>query len=764
MPGMANAPKPGVPLAQRPVRDAEPVVLTGSQFPTWSAGPEFTAHEPMSPLNSSTVGQQGSGPAQTQSDCYDAQGADYGGGGPTDNGDHNCYQSSRLPVRTAPVTNGVDPRRLLGYRWETGRFVQVPFQVDQVFTRYLTNNASGFAFYSGTDQDVDYAYDREGFRFLANRPPADKSNPTADVCQAVPFKNVHGGFYDGQPTTPSPNGWHLVDKDELSFMARDAGAKAPKSAALPPGIADMYTIAVTDPESLGTGYLYVALAGASGPKPAFTAANSPYVHYQRDANADMFMYSQSSYGGYGAAPQGWYCNADGTLARNPATGKALVGQRRPRDTAWVWTPTYAFRYDGRWMMTELHVSPDGNGSVDSAGGLHNYGRNIVDRWKARAFQQSPGGHTPCCGYEEEDTNWGGSSQLMGERVGPVRVIRATWGADSSTNNIRREIFYAQQVRYQDDLRVHVIPPLDGIYVQRDMAAGAIDTYYNPYQKKGVAVDGRNDEVLGNAHAGFGQKGVCYSSTDTVGGVIDKLTGGKPVTVANGGNPCDDNDVHGDFDVSDPTLQGPPGLLPWEEFTGPYGTLVERWTARTVAPGGTAIAAVTAMPYYRDDSCFDDGTGINPGPKLHLRSKDEPLSWWYDPVTHVPVSTQAGPPAGVAAFARRCWNHNPDGSPYPIGKSDPAPDPGFSPQGDVRYFQGDIGTHGLHLVMVADSDNAQLPVPVEEIDSEQVQVILSGLRGNIGEAYGRAFEQPLVVVATPRGVSVQNSDVGTPLPA
>jgi hypothetical protein len=393
----------------------------------------------------------------------------------------------------------------------------------------------------------------------------------------------------------------------------------------------------------------------------------------------------------------------------------------------------------------------------------------VDRWKARAFQQSPGGQTPCCGYEEEDTNWGGSSQLLGEKAGPVRVVRATWGADSSTNNIRREILYADQVRYQDALRVHVIPPLDGIYVQRDMAAGIMDTYYNPYQTSGVPVLGINEEVFGNIHAGFGRGGVCYSSQDQVGSTLRSLLGTPSVVLPAPGNPdpCNNNDVHGDFDLTDATFSGPPGELSWEEMTGSHGTLVERWTGQTYSPGGVLIGAATSFPYYRDDSCFDDGTGTDPGPKIHLRSKDEPKFWWIDPVTGVPVSNM-NPPAGVTLTPRRCWNHHFDGTPYNIPgtqsfdtskaaeKSEPPANPKFSPQGDVRYFQGDIGTHGLHVLLVADSDNAQMTVPVDEIDSEQIQVILAGRRANVGEAYGRSLEKPLITIAAPaQGLTVEN---------
>ena len=131
-----------------------------------------------------------------------------------------------------------------------------------------------------------------------------------------------------------------------------------------------------------------------------------------------------------------------------------------------------------------------------AGGT--YGPDLIDRWKARAFQQDPSSETPCCGYEEEDTNWGGSSTLLGERVGPVRAIRETWGADSGTNVIRRETFYRREMDQKSWLRVHVIPPLDGIYAQWDFNAGRVERFYSSASRdKYFRIDGRNDEVFGN---------------------------------------------------------------------------------------------------------------------------------------------------------------------------------------------------------------------------------------------------------------------------
>src|ERR671932_359013 len=171
-----------------------------------------------------------------------------------------------------------------------------------------------------------------------------------------------------------------------------------------------------------------------------------------------------------------------------ADGKPDIQRRRPRDYATVSTGRYRFRYDGRWLMTSLRISPDGGDS---------YGPDTIDRWKARAFAQDPSSKTPCCGFEEEDTHWGGSSTLLGERVGPVRAIRETWGADSGTNVIRRETFYRDSLVQKSWLRVPPIPPLDGIYAQWDFNAGAVTRFFNSKHPDGVPVDGHNDEAFGN---------------------------------------------------------------------------------------------------------------------------------------------------------------------------------------------------------------------------------------------------------------------------
>src|SRR3954447_19426293 len=659
-PPRAHAATPSVVAPTLPTsaqdHSVDPVVLTGNQFPTWSAGPELVAQAPGSPANSSTAGQESNVPVG-RSACYAPGSNPYD---PGDNGDHSCDQGSLLPRENnaaGDAANGVlntnigaDVGRLVGYRWDasSGKFVQFPLQVDEKFTRFISNNASDFAFYSGVDQETNYAFDREGFRYTADK---NNSPQTLDAnsCVAEPAKGSPALNAKGYSAAPDPIRG-LDDNDELAFMWRDAGVQqAPSGASLPRGVTGSYQVAVADPsDPSAVRYAYVALASSDrDPGDAALTVQQwnerhAYVHYTRDATADIFQYSQSSYAGYGSAPVDPYCtlNPDGTWSLSTVHGK--YAQRRPGDGAWVTTDRYAFRYDGRWLMTQLRICNDpntdgarGNSSHASAQGLahgkghgksgsacglddgapRGYGPNIIDQWKARAFQQRPSGTTPCCGYEEEVNNWGGSSILFGERWGPVRVIRAAWGSDSSTNNIKTEVFYPDTISLQDNLRVHVIPPFDGIYVMWDYRAGKVATYYNPWQPQGAAIDGQNDEVFGNQHWTVTQDGAEIQDGDQVPAV-----GPQDVKV---GSPDPKNCSFGsedgicnDIDVADPTFDGPVGALNWEEIAGPNGGVVDRWSIKRHT-GGDAYTLI-ATPYYRDDACFDDGTGNDPG--IHLKSR------------------------------------------------------------------------------------------------------------------------------------------------
>jgi hypothetical protein len=636
-PAAAQAPAPNDP----PARASEPIVLKGSEFGSWSAPANQTAKIPLTDVFEC-------GKVSGRDDCQ-----------------HNHYATPEVDTGDK-LGRGTPVGQLAGFRWDAGRgrFVQIPFQVDEVFTRYLDNSASGFAAYSGQDQHTTYAYDREGWRYTES----DPKNP----CVAVPK--------DGVKTTPDPVPG-LDNNDEVAFMASDAGPRAPQGTPAPAGAEDIQEVAV------GDAYVYVA----KGVRPAFNASNG-YVHYRRDPVSETFEKSESSYSDYGNAAKGTYCDANGNVVVDPKSGQPDIQRRRPRDYATVTTGRYSFRYDGRWLMDALSISPDGG---------HTYGPDLVDRWKARAFAQDPSSETPCCGFEEEDTHWGGSSTLLGELTGPVRAVRETWGADSGTNVIRRETFYRDTLQQKSWLRVHPIPPLDGIYAQWDFNGGKVTRFYNSKNEAdGVPIDGHNDEAFGNLDDPCNEN---YSVNDT--GPLDQgyrdFYASTPL--------CDLSKYHQSVDVFDPTFSQANVALEWSQVTGPNGTIVDRYRTepQDLTPGGAA-QSVVATPYYRDDSCFDDGTGTDPGPRVNPGSADEP---------------RAG---------RKCW-HPEDGP----------------PDGTSRFFQGSIATHGVHLLFVAESDNARQQVPIDEIVSIQDMAMIPGQQpGSVGASFGQVFAQPSRVTVGP----------------
>lgn len=641
LPLAARAALPVVDPTVAPARETEPVVVTGLAFPDLAAPQEISFKAPLTDL----------------ADCpnpVDREGCA-----------HNHLAEPELSTGRAGLS-GPDVGTIAGFRWDGTQYVEIPFQVDEVYTRYLSNPISGFAGYSGEDPHTSYAFDREGFRFTRSAP--------GDPCQAVPDSPLG--------TDPVPG---LDTDDELVFMARDAGAEAPAEAPLPAGVTALRAIAVVDPFAPGSAptYVYMGL----GRKPAFDRSNG-YVRYERDANADVFVESESAYGDYGNAAVGPVCDEAGTKVIGEA-------KRRPLDRATVTTPRYRFRYDGRWLMTQLQVAP-----TDGAA----YGPDLIDRWKARAYAIDPASEVPCCGFEEEETNWGGSSILLGEKSGPVRTIRESWGADSGTNVVRREVFYRDEFRQVQFLRVHPLPPLGGVYSYWDFNAGRMTRFTNPMRPDGIAVDGSNDhEFMGNFDDPCNEK---YDTDPDRYTTIDRAYRELVQQVPF----CGTTEYHFSTDVMDPASSQL--LLPWTQTSGPWGTVVDRHSLalRHVTPGG-APQSFLVMPYYRDDSCFDDGTGTDPGPRLRPRSSDEP-----------PTTSAGGP--------RRCWRPS-DGIPAP---------------GDEQFFQGQIAAHGVNVLAVPESDNLRTTFPLTEIVSEQRLVVLPGDPGNVGERYGRGFEKPLVAVA------------------
>lgn len=541
--------------AQNAARGVEPVVLTGAQVPAWSRSAADTECMPY------------------------PSGTNFGGSG---RDAHNGTVIVPPDART-----GVPVDEIAAYRWDGLQFVEIPVQVDQRYYYCLSNPPSGFSTYSGTDKELTYAWDVESWKKI-------------DGTCAAAYPSGVGPTPDPVPT--------LDDDDEIAFMASDAGAEAPPVALPPPGASDGQTVALVDPLDPSTHrfvYLFRKPGGSS-----FGSATG-YVSYVRDANADEWIDRFSfrrddpevlgvSNTSYGPNLHGTVCRTaayDATYPQVPDGTPRASDDRFARDGVTVTTGTYEWHATGRWMVRSLRVAHPGAPGV--------FGPDLIDRWKGRAFQQSPDSTISLVGFEDEQVNWEANSALLGERQGPVRAIREVWGADSGTNVTKTETFYRDAIAYHYHVRVHPIPP-DGLYTSWDYNHGVVSTYYNVLKPDGVAIDGVNDDV-GNVDGVFGFPAY--------------------------------------FDAPDPTFNAPSAILNWEEISGAgsNGSLVYIVEIK----GATTAENPAVVPYYRDDACLDDGTGDDPV------SRPWPGEASTDPRVHDGYSAEnGGAPYANLACAQR----------------------------------------------------------------------------------------------------------------
>jgi hypothetical protein len=481
-----------VPVPLNAARDASPVVLSGKQLPALSA----PAPMPVRALATDAEDTTTVTPPDASKD------------------------GANVPVDSLAV-----------FTYSDGTFTEIPSQVDERFWRYLSNPGGENGTYSGYDPELTYVFDEEGFR------------KTAGECYAK--------FPDGEPITTPDTVPGFDDDDELVFMARDAGAKAPAGAKPIDGVTP-YEVTITDPVTDAVSYVYVA----SAPEREHTFGDG-YVTYERDRWSDRYIGARSGEG----IPDGVRCSGpDGPSFEgdpNFPTPTPGVGARRPRDTATFTSDTYTFHWGGRWIPDEIQIATD-----------EGYGPDLIDQWKGRAFQQTKE-QAVSVGFIG-DKAWEESSVTLGERVGPIRALRETWGAKSGTNVTRLYTLYDQVFFDTFYLRVHPIPP-DGIYSMWDNNQGAVTTFYSAVAADGVPIDGVNDEKVGNLDVGAG-------------------------------TPAESH-----YDIADPTLQAFSPVEMWEEVAGPNGSIVYYTKENRPGPG-------VLTSYYRDDAAFDDGSGDNPSPE------------------------------------------------------------------------------------------------------------------------------------------------------
>ena len=514
-PAILALPSPSA-MAAGPVataRAAEPVVLTGADLPTWSRLPAVGAADPTPP------------PAVSVRDAH--------------NGTLTVPPDAR---EGAPVDE------IAAFRWEDGAWVEIPVQVDEVFPYFLANVNSDFSMYSGTDKELTYEWDVESWKL------------TAGECRTA-YPEGEGAMQDPVAT--------LDDDDEIAFMADEAGAMAPAEAPGPAGTTDHDRQQVTlvdplDPSVTSYAYLFRRPGGST-----FDASNG-YVRYDRHDDADEWIdrntFSDADPEKLGSSNTGYGPNLSGTVCTDdPDTPEVetlrQTTDRFPRDGVTVTTDAYRWEATGRWMIRSMQVAKPGQPGV--------YGPDLIDRWKGRAFQQSPDSTVSLVGFEDEQVNWEANATLLGERTGPVRAIRETWGADSGTNVTKTETFYRDAVTYRYRVRVHPIPP-DGLYTSWDYNAGVATKYFNVLNPEGADIDGINDDQ----------------------GNVDEV-GGFPAF----------------FDAPDPTFSPPTAIYQWEQVSGAGDTGSLVYTIEPTGP--TTFANPAVVPYYRDDKCLDDGTGDDP---------------------------------------------------------------------------------------------------------------------------------------------------------
>jgi hypothetical protein len=654
-------------------RASAPVVLTGAQLPAWSRLPA-------------------EGVAKTYP------------GGATTTGDSVRNAHNGTLVVPPDARTGVDPDRVAAFRWNGTGWEEIPVQVDQRFPYFLANGRSSFSVYSGTDEELTYAYAPDAhsaaeeawkkvFGDCAARYATAAENASLpSYASPAPSGSLDTVGYTGAMQDPVPT---IDDDDEISFMARDAGAPVPAGQIPPPGTSNGQSVKVADPASPGTaGYVYLFERAAGS---TFNAANTPYVSMDRDANADewvdRYTWAPDDPEKIGTSNTPYGPNLPGTVCRtSPANDGGITTpdltsrpstDRVPRDGITVTTPTYRLTATGRWMVRSFQVTAPST--------TNSYGPDLISRWKGRAFQQSPDSSVSVVGFEDEQVNWEVNSALLGWRAGPVRAIREVWGADSGTNVTKTELYYRDADVYNYHVRVHPIPP-DGLYTSWDYNPGQVSTYYDLVKPDGVAIDGVNDNV---AH-------------------VDQLpVSGQPAFL----------------DSCDPTFDVCSAVEKPEEVAGPNGGLVYQFELTSPHELAGNFAAV---PYYRDDACIDDGTGDAPLPRpwpgeatTDSRVKQGYVDYWK---AH-------GAPATLTYADLAC---NPSA-------------PASTPAWQRTPFQGAFGQHGLHFFVTQDSDNAFGPKPVDELDGQQWRFsVPMSTATNVLLPYSQNVSAKLVPVATPYG--------------
>ncbi len=259
--------------------------------------------------------------------------------------------------------------------------------------------------------------------------------------------------------------------DEIVFMARDTGTKAPEGTPWPDGVKKIRSleIAVNDPldaNSTGYAYLFERAVGSS----LTSDAGKAYVSYE-----------------FKLASGQTYKEAYPFVKSKNA---AQVG--RPEDST-ITTANYTYHFEDRWADDGLIITAGDATGVD-----------ILDRNKVSVM---PSSEVPALaqmfldydmsGSRTEDTfdgftNDPAEGAFICNINGPVRAIRAFIGANSGPMTQRDYYAYDSRLDTVTYLRVHAMPSLMSFMDYSPAASGM--TYYRDDATGGVTVDGVRDSL------------------------------------------------------------------------------------------------------------------------------------------------------------------------------------------------------------------------------------------------------------------------------
>lgn len=325
-----------------------------------------------------------------------------------------------------PTLAGAAPGDVVAFRW-AGGWTQIPVQVDERKTLNYTTVYNGLSGFGGGFTTVGYA---------------------------------DAGTFAGADPDPT-----LDANDEVVFMARDAGGRAPLAAGGPAGTvpASGVELTVTDPVDGSTGWAY--LFRRSGALPP--GAGQQYVSYTFALASGPYLTT--------------YAIADGP---NP-------------ETSTIVTPRYQRAFSDRWKQTELRITAGSATGVD-----------ILDRNKPMF---GPG----VCG-RSEDTFSDAEGAFIVNKSGPVRALRSYVGANSGPLTQREHVYYDGREDDRTFLRVHAIPGIMDLFDYAPAASGM--TYRSSSEPAGVTIDG-NPETISTTPAMWeqvsGPQGTLTMVLDTV---------------------------------------------------------------------------------------------------------------------------------------------------------------------------------------------------------------------------------------------------------